>query len=154
MHTEGCPRPHNLVACKISRSADCSAPGHYIAIPRDQSVARSKRPMPCTSACAIPTTPHKSGPHRPSRRYFNEKMPSGRIVNIPTYDGMKLKGTVYSAGENRPCVVMASGVCLRIPTLPTPTSVSSCGILSRPTVMEIREKSCHQLELGTILTSA
>lgn len=86
---------------------------------RNQSIVRSKTPMPRTAARAIP-----AAPHRPSRRQFNAKMPSGRIVDIPTYDGLKLKGTVYSAGENRPCVVMASGVCSPILSIPTSASLS------------------------------
>lgn len=86
---------------------------------KNQSIDRSKSLMPRTAARAI-----TAAPHRPSRRQFNEKMPSGRIVDIPTYEGVKLKGTVYSAGENRPCVVMASGVCTGIPKLSIPIRVS------------------------------
>lgn len=32
-----------------------------------------------------------------------------RDVDIPTYDGLKLKGTLYSVGEKKPCVIMSSG---------------------------------------------
>jgi len=31
-------------------------------------------------------------------------------VDIPTYDGIKLRGTLYSAGAKRPCIIMSSGV--------------------------------------------
>lgn len=81
-------------------------------------------------------------------------MPSGRIVDIPTYDGMKLKGTVYSAGENRPCVVMASGVCSRAPTLFTPISVSSCSSLARLSCMEMIEDlppARYNIDFGLVL---
>lgn len=34
----------------------------------------------------------------------------GYDVQFPTYDGLKLAGTVYSAGEKRPCIIMTHGV--------------------------------------------
>jgi hypothetical protein len=37
-------------------------------------------------------------------------MASNREVDIPTYDGLKLKGTLFTAGEKKPCVIMSSGV--------------------------------------------
>ncbi|RFN48882.1 hypothetical protein FIE12Z_6937 [Fusarium flagelliforme] len=30
-------------------------------------------------------------------------------VDIPTYDGIKLRGTLYSVGAKRPCIIMSSG---------------------------------------------
>jgi hypothetical protein len=35
---------------------------------------------------------------------------SRRDVTFTTYDGVKLAGTVYSAGEKRPSIVMTQGV--------------------------------------------
>ncbi len=34
-----------------------------------------------------------------------------REVTFIAYDGVKLAGTVYSAGEKRPTVIMTQGVC-------------------------------------------
>lgn len=31
-------------------------------------------------------------------------------VDIPTYDGLKLKGTFYSVGAKKPCIILSSGV--------------------------------------------
>ncbi|KAF9784886.1 hypothetical protein IL306_006065 [Fusarium sp. DS 682] len=31
-------------------------------------------------------------------------------VDIPTYDGLKLKGTLYSVGAKKPCIILSSGV--------------------------------------------
>jgi hypothetical protein len=31
-------------------------------------------------------------------------------VDIPTYDGLKLKGTFYSVGAKKPIIILTSGV--------------------------------------------
>ncbi|KAF4952808.1 hypothetical protein FGADI_6469 [Fusarium gaditjirri] len=36
-------------------------------------------------------------------------MPSERAVEFKTYDGVKLQGTFYAAGEKRPCILMTTG---------------------------------------------
>ncbi|KAM6520292.1 hypothetical protein FSOLCH5_005084 [Fusarium solani] len=36
-------------------------------------------------------------------------MTSIKDVDIPTYDGLKLRGTLYSVGEQKPCIIMSSG---------------------------------------------
>jgi len=46
-------------------------------------------------------------PHHPPHAF---EMASSREVDIPTYDGLKLKGTLFTAGEKKPCVIMSSGV--------------------------------------------
>jgi hypothetical protein len=38
------------------------------------------------------------------------KMASHKHVDIPTYDGLKLKGTLFSVGQKKPCIIMSSGV--------------------------------------------
>jgi FixJ family two-component response regulator len=37
-------------------------------------------------------------------------MVSHKDVDIPTYDGLKLKGTLFSVGQKMPCIIMSSGV--------------------------------------------
>jgi hypothetical protein len=39
-------------------------------------------------------------------------MTSRKGVEFKTYDGLKLKGTLFSAGEKKPCVIMTVGVSL------------------------------------------
>lgn len=34
-------------------------------------------------------------------------------IDIPTYDGVKLRGTFYSAGAKKPCIILSSGVSYR-----------------------------------------
>ncbi|RYC88043.1 hypothetical protein BFJ63_vAg9066 [Fusarium oxysporum f. sp. narcissi] len=36
-------------------------------------------------------------------------MASHKDVDIPTYDGLKLKGTLFSVGQKKPCIIMSSG---------------------------------------------
>ncbi|KAF7557090.1 hypothetical protein G7Z17_g900 [Cylindrodendrum hubeiense] len=36
-------------------------------------------------------------------------MASTRDVDIPTYDGLKLRGTLYYVGQDKPCIIMSSG---------------------------------------------
>ncbi|KPM44519.1 hypothetical protein AK830_g2008 [Neonectria ditissima] len=36
-------------------------------------------------------------------------MSSIKDVDIPTYDGLKLRGTLYSVGQQKPCIIMSSG---------------------------------------------
>ncbi|KAF5646980.1 uncharacterized protein FTJAE_1811 [Fusarium tjaetaba] len=36
-------------------------------------------------------------------------MSSERVVEFKTYDGLKLQGTFYAAGERRPCIIMTTG---------------------------------------------
>jgi hypothetical protein len=31
-------------------------------------------------------------------------------LDIPTYDGLNLRGTFYSAGAKKPCIILSSGV--------------------------------------------
>ncbi|KAH7016410.1 Alpha/Beta hydrolase protein [Microdochium trichocladiopsis] len=35
---------------------------------------------------------------------------ASRIVEFKTYDGLKLQGTLFSAGEKRPCIIMTTGL--------------------------------------------
>lgn len=37
---------------------------------------------------------------------------AGENIHFTTYDGVKLVGTLYSAGEKRPCVIMTQGVSI------------------------------------------
>lgn len=43
---------------------------------------------------------------------FMLAMDPTKEIDIPTYDGLKLRGTLYSVGEKKPCVIMSSGVSL------------------------------------------
>lgn len=60
--TEGNHLPR--VVCCIQNVPFCGLlrfrPASWSVILRDQSIARSKRPMPCTALFTIPTTPHRS----------------------------------------------------------------------------------------------
>jgi hypothetical protein len=39
----------------------------------------------------------------------------GRNISFRAYDGVKLAGTLYSAGVKRPCIIMTHGVSSRKP---------------------------------------
>lgn len=39
-------------------------------------------------------------------------MASMQDVDIPTYDGLKLKGTLYSVGAKKPLIILTSGVSI------------------------------------------
>lgn len=39
-------------------------------------------------------------------------MASSRDVEFKTYDGIKLRGTLFPAGEKKPCIIMNAGVSI------------------------------------------